>query len=113
MAPTVVEERILWDAGYRRIAGVDEVGRGSWAGPVVAAAVVLPERALADPQLLDGVDDSKVLSAQRREQLFERIVAIADSWGVGLVPAHIIDTHGILPATRLAMQIALLRLARP
>ena len=113
MPPTVVEEYNLWDAGYRRIAGVDEVGRGCWAGPVVAAAVVLPERALADPRLLDGVDDSKALSPRQRERLFDRIVAIADGWGLGLVPAHIVDTHGILPATRLAMQVALLRLARP
>src|SRR5215218_11012787 len=113
MPPTVIEELSLWDAGYRRIAGVDEVGRGCWAGPVVAAAVVLPACALADPQLLDGVDDSKALSARQREQLFATIVTVADGWGVGVVPAHIVDTHGILPATRLAMQIALLRLPRP
>ena len=49
MAPTVEEELKLWNAGHRRIAGVDEVGRGCWAGPVVAAAVVLPERVLAEP----------------------------------------------------------------
>jgi ribonuclease HII len=80
---------------------------------VVAAAVVLPEAALAAPQLLEGVDDSKALTARRREQLCERILAVADGWGVGLVPAHVVDTHGILAATRLAMQIALLRLAQP
>ena len=113
MPPTIIEERMLWDAGYRSIAGVDEVGRGCWAGPVVAAAVVLPARALAHPKLLDGVDDSKVLTARQREQLFAQIVATADGWGLGVVPAHIVDTYGILPATRLAMQIALLRLPRP
>ena len=99
--------------GHRRIAGVDEVGRGCWAGPVVAAAVVLPECVLADPSLLAGVDDSKALTARMREELAARILGRAESWGVGAVPAHLIDTHGILAATRLAMQIALLRLERP
>ena len=113
MPPTVEEELKLQAAGYRRIAGVDEAGRGCWAGPVVAAAVVLPAAVLADPQLLAGVDDSKVLTAQQREACFARIVALADDWGLGVVPAHIIDTHGILAATRLAMQVALLQLPRP
>jgi ribonuclease HII len=113
MSPTVDEERALWAAGHRRIAGVDEVGRGCWAGPVVAAAVVLPEKVLAEPGLLAGVDDSKTLTARQREQLTEQIIAVADSWGVGVVPAHVVDTHGILAATRLAMQVALLRLPEP
>jgi ribonuclease HII len=113
MPPTVDEELKLWDAGYRQIAGVDEVGRGCWAGPVVAAAVVLPRTVLDHPALLAGVDDSKVLTAQQRERLAERILALADSWAIGAAPAHVVDTHGIVPATRLAMQVALLRLARP
>jgi ribonuclease HII len=113
MAPTVEEELKLLEAGHRRIAGVDEVGRGCWAGPVVAAAVVLPERALANPGLLAGVDDSKLLTPHERERLAERILALAEGWGVGAVPAYIIDAHGILGATRLAMQVALLRLPRP
>jgi len=113
MPPTIDEELKLWEQGCRRIAGVDEVGRGCWAGPVVAAAVVLPPSVLADPALLAGVDDSKALAAAVRARLAEQIVALADDWGIGAVPAHVIDTHGILPATRLAMQIALLRLARP
>jgi ribonuclease HII len=113
MPPTVVEELKLIDAGHRRIAGVDEVGRGCWAGPVVAAAVVLPEAVLSAPDLLAGADDSKVLTASQRERLCGRILELADSWGLGAVPAYVIDTHGILVATRLAMQIALLRLPRP
>jgi len=113
MPPTVDEEQKLWDAGLTRIAGVDEVGRGCWAGPVVAAAVVLPEAVLARPDLLTGVDDSKALTAQQREHLAARILELAASWAIGAVPAHVIDTHGILPATRLAMQIALLRLDQP
>ncbi|HEU5101384.1 MAG TPA: ribonuclease HII [Roseiflexaceae bacterium] len=113
MPPTVEEELKLLDASYRTIAGVDEVGRGCWAGPVLAAAVVLPESVLRQPELLAGVDDSKALTAAQREGLAERIKALADSWAIGAAPAHVIDTHGILAATRLAMQVALLRLPRP
>jgi ribonuclease HII len=113
MPPTVAEELKLFDTGHRRIAGVDEVGRGCWAGPVVAAAVVLPEAVLAAPELLAGVDDSKVLTPSQRERLCERILALAEGYGLGAVPAYVIDTHGILAATRLAMQIALLHLPRP
>ncbi|HJZ49868.1 MAG TPA: ribonuclease HII [Roseiflexaceae bacterium] len=113
MPPTVEEELKLLHAGHCQIAGVDEVGRGCWAGPVVAAAVVLPRAVLEQPELLAGVDDSKVLTAPQRERLAERIIALADEWAIGATPAHVIDTHGILPATRLAMQVALLRLPRP
>jgi ribonuclease HII len=112
MPPSAEEE--LWHhaAGYRRIAGVDEVGRGCLAGPVVAAAVVLPAAVLGDPALA-GVDDSKVLSATQRDMLAARISQIAECWAVGVVPAHLVDSHGILAATKLAMQVALLRLAQP
>jgi ribonuclease HII len=113
MPPTIAEELSLWSTGYRRIAGLDEVGRGCWAGPVVAAAVVLPEAVLVAPELLAGVDDSKALTARQRERLCERILALADGCGLGVVPANVVDTHGILAATRLAMQVALLRLTRP
>src|SRR5215831_18432840 len=101
MPPTVAEELELRAAGHRRIAGLDEVGRGSWAGPVVAAAVVLPEAALIAPELLAGVDDSKALTACQRELICARILEVAEGWSLGAVPAHVIDTHGILAATRL------------
>src|SRR5262245_16845427 len=113
MPPTVVEEQSLWAVGHRHIAGVDEVGRGCWAGPVVAAAVVLPEAVLAEPDLLAGVDDSKALTPRQRAELCARILALADGWGIGAVPACVVDTHGILAATRLAMQVALIRLPQP
>ncbi len=112
MTPTVVEECGLRDAGHLCIAGVDEVGRGCWAGPVVAAAVVLPESILVYPERLAGVDDSKALTARQRERLCAEILAVAESWAIGSVPAYVIDSYGILEATRLAMQIALLRLPR-
>jgi ribonuclease HII len=110
MAPTTIEEQQLLAAGHTRIAGIDEAGRGCWAGPVVAAAVVLPAEIIDAPAALAGVDDSKQLTAARREMLLPTIIRHCAGYGVGVVPAHVIDTHGILNATRLAMQIALLQL---
>lgn len=112
MAPGVDAELDLVRKGYRSIAGLDEAGRGCWAGPVVAAAVVLPAAVLDAPELLAGVDDSKVLTPHQRNELFELITRTACSWAVGAAPAHVIDACGILEATRLAMQVALLRLPR-
>ena len=91
--------------GYRAIAGVDEVGRGSWAGPVVAASVVLP--AHLDPSFLDGVRDSKRLTPRQRSDLFPRIEAIAAAVGVGWVGCQVLDRVGIVEATRRAMYRAL------
>jgi ribonuclease HII len=113
MPPTTEEELQLVTCGYRRVAGIDEVGRGCWAGPVVAAAVILPEAILRDPSPLAGVDDSKQLTATERAVLAKRITAHATDWALGSVPAHLVDSHGIVAATRLAMQVALLQLACP
>lgn len=110
MAPTTQYEHELYLAGYRRIAGIDEAGRGCWAGPVVAAAVVLPREVLMHPMRLAGVDDSKRLSVYQRETLYAQIHALATGIGLGIVPAYLIDTLGIVPATRLAMTVALLAL---
>ncbi len=110
MAPTTQYEYELCRAGYRSIAGIDEAGRGCWAGPVVAAAVVLPLAVVTQPMCLAGVDDSKRLSAHQREAMYMQIHAVATGVGLGVVPAYLIDTMGIVPATRLAMTIALLSL---
>ena len=110
MAPTTEYEQGFLAAGHARIAGIDEAGRGCWAGPVVAAAVALSAEALARPELLAGVDDSKRLSAAAREAAYGRVLALAAGVGVGVVPAYLIDAYGILPATRLAMHAALLQL---
>ena len=107
--PTFAHERPLWRQGLRLVAGVDEVGRGPLAGPVVAAAVIFPPRARF-PWLAE-VDDSKVLSAPKREDLAERIRAKALAVGVGSLPADQIDALGIAPAGRLAMASALAALA--
>ena len=98
-------ERELRLAGFERIAGIDEVGRGSLAGPVVAAAVVLPER-----HRIKGLRDSKVLTRARREALYERILDRADAVGVGCIEVEVIDRINILQATKLAMTEALGRL---
>jgi ribonuclease HII len=101
--PGLDQEKALLSQGYRLIAGVDEAGRGAWAGPVYAAAVILP---LDRPDLrraLDGVADSKRLSPGRREALLGVIDAVALSVGVGTVTTAGVDALGIAPATRLAM----------
>ncbi len=91
-------ERKLRGEGFRLIAGVDEVGRGPLAGPVVAAAVVLP----SDFDVL-GVDDSKKLSEKKREQLYGEILERAVCWGIGRKDNTVIDEINILEATKLAM----------
>jgi len=108
--PTLDHEVRLQTAGAHTIAGIDEVGRGCWAGPVVAAAVVLHPDAFADPIALHGIDDSKRLSAVQREILVPRIHALALGVGIGSVPAFLIDALGIVRATHLAMELALLQL---
>lgn len=94
------------------VAGIDEAGRGAWAGPVVAGAAVLPQT-LAVAETLAGVNDSKQLSERQRERLYVQITAHAADWAVGLASAAEIDAAGILPATRLAMQRAIAGLACP
>jgi len=95
--------------GYRLIAGVDEVGRGALAGPVVAAAVILPVKLRA--RWLHQVRDSKCLIPARREFLFPRIQEITLSVGIGTVSHETIDNLGIARATRLAMKSAIEQLS--
>ncbi|MGA2286070.1 MAG: ribonuclease HII [Dehalococcoidia bacterium] len=111
LRPTFDYERPLWKQGLRLVAGVDEVGRGPLAGPVVAAAVILPPGARF-PWLAD-VRDSKLLSAARREELAEKIRAGALAVGIGAVVPERIDALGIAPASRLAMAEALSGLTPP
>ena len=106
LLPTLETEQELWEQGFLRIAGLDEVGRGPWAGPVVAAAVILPS-ALGALTALTGVRDSKQLSSRSRERLYDEIVSVAEATGVGWATSQEIDGCGIVCATRLAMQRAL------
>lgn len=101
--PNIALERSLWAQGYVSIAGIDEVGRGAWAGPVVAAAVCLPA---TGPDLLErlrGVRDSKLLSPSQREACFALVIEHCVSPGVGVVPSEEVDRMGVLNATRKAM----------
>ena len=107
--PTRRRELQLWDAGHALVAGVDEVGRGPIAGPVVAGAVCLEPR--SRPDWLGRVRDSKQLSARSRRDLAAAIKHTVPGWGVGWTAAEEIDSVGILQGTRLAMRRALADLA--
>lgn len=109
--PSFAEERILEAQGYQYIAGIDEVGRGALAGPVVAAAVILPHN--MDTPWLGLVKDSKLLSPARRELLFHHIHQTAIAIGIGLAGCEVVDTQGIIKATRLAMKLAVEQLSPP
>jgi ribonuclease HII len=106
--PTFSEETAQWNHGYFRVAGIDEAGRGPLAGPVAAAAVVLPVNFKAEWSCL--VNDSKVLTASRREFLYDCLSNSGISTGVGMVDARTIDIVGIAKATRLAMKMAVQQL---
>ena len=93
--------------GYQTIAGVDEAGRGPLAGPVTAAAVILP-----DDVDLEGVNDSKKLTIAQREKFFALIQEKAIAYGIGTVGVDEIDSINILQATRLAMKMAVNRLSK-
>jgi ribonuclease HII len=99
-------EQLAIRSGFHLVAGVDEAGRGPLAGPVVAAAVILPEGLL-----IKGVNDSKKLSPDTREHLFDVIMASAVSVGVGMGSPELIDRINILQATRHAMLQAVSQLA--
>lgn len=112
--PTLEFEHAYWQRGRAYVAGIDEAGRGAWAGPVVAAAVILPRvrhiKAWAtQPGLreLANARDSKLLSPQQRAKLVAPIRAAALAAAVGLATHQEIDALGIVPATRLAMQRAI------
>jgi ribonuclease HII len=103
---TLKFEKMAWQSGALLVAGVDEVGRGSLFGPVVAAAVIL------DPGYrIRGLRDSKLLLAERREVLAERIREHAIAWAIAAVDAARIDQINIYQASRVAMRDAVVRLA--
>lgn len=110
-SPDFSFEAVLWEQGIRYIAGIDEVGRGALAGPVAAAAVVLPAgAATAAAAALIGIKDSKQLTAEQRVKWSASIRKIAVAWEVGLASNGEIDAMGIVPATQLAMRRAINRL---
>ena len=100
-------ERALWRAGFDLVAGADEAGRGACAGPLVAGAVILDERAVRH---LDGLNDSKLLSAATRERLYDEIVACALAWSAVEVSPSECDQLGMHEADLQGLRRALLRL---
>jgi ribonuclease HII len=106
--PTLDRERRLWSEGHTVVAGVDEVGRGPLAGPLLAAAVVLPPGCAADWLAL--LRDSKALPQRQREELARVIRDEAAAYSLGIIPAPAVDRLGIGEAGRRAMQQAVARL---
>jgi ribonuclease HII len=109
----LAQDLLFWEGklfhdGYTHLAGLDEAGRGPLAGPVVAAAVILP-----NGLFIEGVRDSKQLTPLQREKLFLSIQSQAVDYGIGIVDPEVIDRINILQATRLAMQQALMALKHP
>jgi len=100
-------ESDLWRKGFRTVGGVDEVGRGPLAGPVVAACVVFPQNLL-----LPEVNDSKKVTARKRERLFDQILHAAREVGIGIVGEKTIDRMNILNASLKAMRKAVRELKR-
>jgi ribonuclease HII len=108
--PNLDEEDKLKSQGYELIAGIDEVGRGALAGPVVASAVILPHP--ANLPWFELVRDSKELNSKKRESLFELINREAIAVGIGIIPPQVIDSINILKATKLAMMQAVEKLPK-
>lgn len=108
--PSLGWERHFWDAGFGVVTGVDEVGRGALAGPLLAAAVVLPSCSGAALRTmrssLRGVYDSKQLTSAERNRLAARIEVIASAVSIGAVPSWELDLIGLAAANRLAMERA-------
>lgn len=110
--PHINYEKALWLGGVLHVAGLDEAGRGCWAGPLYAASVILPpEEAIVER--LHGVRDSKQMTSRQRSYWAEQIKINALAWGVGTASNQEVDRMGVVAATRLAMQRALGKLNPP
>ena len=101
-APTRRVEQELWEAGHEIVVGIDEVGRGAWAGPIMVGAAVLPR-----DKRVNGVRDSKLLTERERERLFDRVGQWCDTWAVGASSQVECDELGMAEAQRLATRRAL------
>ena len=103
--PNAMRERALFDRGAKTIVGVDEVGKGSWAGPLVIGIAMLSREVVFSEEpavVLGGVRDSKQLSEMQREEMFERVAAKCLSWSIGAASALECDQLGMVEAQRLA-----------
>jgi ribonuclease HII len=111
--PDLTFEYALLQSGCVRVAGLDEAGRGAWAGPVTAAAVVLPLNRFDLANVLMGVRDSKQMSRAQREVWAIQIAQVALAVGIGIASAQEVDNFGLIPATRKAMKLAIANLKLP
>ncbi len=101
-APTRTIERELWERGLEVVVGLDEVGRGAWAGPLAVGAAILPRHTR-----VNGIRDSKLLTEVERERLFDRIATWCTAWNVGTASQEECDELGMAAAQRLATRRAL------
>src|SRR5215469_9029579 len=102
VVPKLTVERALWAEGHEVIVGVDEVGRGSWAGPIMVGAAVLPQ-----DRRVYRVRDSKMLTEAERERLFDRIAGWCSAWAVGAASQEECDQLGMSAAQKLAARRAI------
>lgn len=100
-------EKQWYQKGTKKICGIDEAGRGPLAGPVVVAAVIMPE-----DSMIEGVNDSKKVSEKKREKLYDEITENAIAWGVGIIDQEEIDNINILNATKKGLTKALTELSQ-
>ena len=107
--PDLTQEKGLWRAGHKIVGGIDEAGRGTWAGPVFAAVVVLSPT-ISNNRMLGNVRDSKQMTARQRQKWAQLIKELCLDWGVGKATNKEIDRLGIVPATHLAARRALKQL---
>jgi ribonuclease HII len=107
-SPSLSAERALWDEGYDVVVGLDEVGRGAWAGPLTLGAAVVPK-----DRRVNKIRDSKMLTEPEREALFERVADWCEAWSVGHASEEECDELGMSEAQRLAARRALDALGVP
>ena len=106
-----IETTVYRETGLSTVAGIDEAGRGALAGPVAAAAVILPQDVANLTDVLCEVNDSKQLAPATRERLFDLVTENALAYGISLISAGVVDEIGIVPATKRAMATAVAQLS--
>ena len=101
--PNILLERSLWEKGFENVVGVDEAGKGPWAGPVTAACVVIH----SEKQVVKTVRDSKIMTRIQREKAYPKIIKKSSGFGIGIVSEQEIDKIGIQKAVKKAMKLAI------
>lgn len=104
--PDFSEEIALWNGGYNNVCGIDEVGRGCWAGPLIAGAVIFGINTDIKTKEIRQINDSKKITPKKREQLAEFIIHFSKHWGIGSVSSKELDKIGLSKANELAMERA-------